>query len=90
MVRYVNLSAQNHLFIVFGITFCSLGYATGEISNFVGIPSFSIALWVAMKTMHFHIAHTNFFRTPLLFRIQGVPMNNLAPMKNCPGGCKVT
>ena len=28
------------------------------------------------------------------FRIQGVPTNNLAPMKNCPGGggggCKVT
>ena len=39
--------------------------------------------------------YQNFFRTP--FRIQGVPMNNLAPMKNCPGGgggggggCKVT
>ena len=35
--------------------------------------------------MQFHIAQTNFFRTPL-FPIQGVPMNNLAPMKNCPGG----
>ena len=23
------------------------------------------------------------------FCISGVPMNDLAPMKNCPGGCKV-
>ena len=54
-------------------------------STFVGIPPFSISLWVAMETMHFHIAHTMIFlRTPS-FRIWGVPMNNLAPMKNCPG-----
>ena len=52
-------------------------------STYVGIPPFSNPLWVAMETMHFHIAHTNFLRTPL-FRILGVPMNNLAPMKNCP------
>ena len=50
-------------------------------STFVGIPPFSNPLWVAMETMHFHIAHTKFFRTPS-FRIQGVPMNNSAPMKN--------
>ena len=37
-----------------------------------------------METMHFHIAHTNFFRKTS-FRIQVVPENNLAPMKNCPG-----
>ena len=55
-------------------------------STFVGIPPFSHPLWVAMETMHFHIAHTNFFlRTPS-FRIQGVPMNDLAAIKNCPGG----
>ena len=56
-------------------------------STFVGIPSFLNSQWVAMETMHFQIARTNFFflRTPL-FRIQGVPMNILAPMKNCPGG----
>ena len=55
-------------------------------STFVGIRPFSKPLWVAMETMHFHIAQTKFFlRTPS-FRIQGVPMNNLAPMKNCPGG----
>ena len=53
-------------------------------SNFVGRPPFSNSLWVAIETMHFHIAQTNFFRTPS-FHIQGVPMNNLAPMKNCPG-----
>ena len=55
--------------------------------TFVGVPPFSNPLWVAMETMHFHIAQTNFFRTPL-FRIQGVPINNLAPMKNCPGGAR--
>ena len=49
-------------------------------STFVGIPQFSNPLWVAMKTLHFHIAHTNILWTPS-FRIQGVPMNNLAPMK---------
>ena len=56
-----------------------------EISPFVGIPPFSNQLWVGMETMHFHIANTNFFRTTSI-RIQGVPMNNLSLMKNCPGG----
>ena len=46
------------------------------------VPPFSNPLWAAMETMHFHIARTNLFRTPS-FRIQGVPVNNLAPMKNC-------
>ena len=27
--------------------------------TFVGIPPFYNPLWVAMETMHFHIAHTN-------------------------------
>ena len=54
-------------------------------STFVCIPQFSNSLWVAMETMHFHIAHTKLFlRTPS-FLIQGVPINYLAPMKNCPG-----
>ena len=57
-------------------------------STFVGIPPFSNLLWVAMKTMHFHIAHTKkCLRTPS-FRIQEVPMNNLVPMKKCPGGAR--
>ena len=30
-------------------------------SAFVGIPPFSNPLWVAMETMHFYIAQTNFF-----------------------------
>ena len=50
-------------------------------SKFVGRPPFSNSLWVAIETMQFHIAQTKIFlRTPL-FRIYGVPMNNLAPMK---------
>ena len=55
-------------------------------SNFIGRPPFSNSLWVGIETMQFHIAQTQIFlRTPS-FPIQGVPMNNLAPMKNCPGG----
>ena len=27
-------------------------------------------------------------RRKIPFRIQGVPMNNLAPMRNCPGGAR--
>ena len=55
-------------------------------SNFIGRPPFSNSLWVGIETMLFHIAQTKIFlRTPS-FPIQGVPMNNLAPMKNCPGG----
>ena len=55
-------------------------------SNFIGRPPFSNSLWVGIETMQFHIAQTKMFlRTPS-FPIQGVPMNNLAPMKNCPGG----
>ena len=55
-------------------------------SNFIGRPPFSNLLWVGIETMQFHIAQNKFFlRTPS-FPIQGVPMNNLAPMKNCPGG----
>ena len=56
-------------------------------STFVGIPPFSNPLWVATETMHLYIARTNFFRTPS-FRIQGVPLNNFAPMKNCPGDAR--
>ena len=55
-------------------------------SNFIGRPPFSNSLWVGIETMLFHIAQTKIFlRTPS-FPIQGVPMNNLAPMNNCPGG----
>ena len=54
-------------------------------SNFEGRSPFSNSLWVAIETMQFHIAQTKIFlRTPS-FPIQGVPINNLATMINCPG-----
>ena len=34
-----------------------------------------------MGNMHFHIAHINIILMTTLFRIQGIPMNNLTPMK---------
>ena len=55
-------------------------------SNFIGRPPFSNSLWVDIGTMQFHIAQTKIFlRTPS-FPIQGVPMNNFAPMKIVLGG----
>ena len=55
-------------------------------SNFIGRPPFLNSQWVGIEAMQFHIAQTKIFlRTPS-FPIQGVPMNNLAPKKNCPGG----
>ena len=50
-------------------------------SNFVGRLPFIKSIWVALETMHFHIAHTKVFLRTLSFRMQGVPINNLAPMK---------
>ena len=38
-----------------------------------------------METMHFHIAHTKGFLGQLRFAFRGVPINNLAPIKNCSG-----
>ena len=55
-------------------------------STSVGRPPFSNSLWVAIETMQFHIAQTKIFLRIPSFPIQGVPMNNLTPMKNCPGG----
>ena len=55
--------------------------------DFVGIPPFlRIALPVAMETMHFHIAQTNLFFRITLLRIKGLPIKNLAHMRNYPGG----
>ena len=56
--------------------------------DFVDIPPFlSIALSVAMATMHFHIAQTGlFFETLFFLLIKEVPRNNLAPARNCSGG----
>ena len=50
--------------------------------EFVGLPAFSRFIeGVAMETMQVYIAHTKMFLRTTSFRIQGVPMNNLAPMK---------
>ena len=52
--------------------------------DFVGTsPFLRIALWVAMETMHFHIAPKNLY-WGTIFRIAVVPMNNMALIRNCP------
>ena len=54
--------------------------------DFVDTPPFlRMALRVAMVTMHFHKARTGLFFNGTFFSIQGVPGNNLAPMKDCSG-----
>ena len=53
---------------------------------FVGTPPFkSIALWVAIETMHLDIARISFFLGTTFWGMTGVPMNNSTPMKTCPG-----
>ena len=53
--------------------------------DFVGTPLFlRMALRVAMVTMYFNIARTGLF-LGLFLNTQGVPGNNLAPMKDCSG-----
>ena len=53
--------------------------------DLIGIsPFLRIALWVAMATMHFHIAQTDLF-VRNIFCIKGGSWNNLAHTKNCPG-----
>ena len=44
-----------------------------------------------METMHFHIANTKLFYDNFVSHSGGpipIPMNNLAPMRNCPGGAR--
>ena len=54
--------------------------------DFVDIsPFLRIASQVVMATMHFHIAQIDLF---YFFCTKGVPGNNLAPMRNCPGGAR--
>ena len=53
-------------------------------TDFVGTPPFlRIALWVAMVTMHFHIAQTCFIFRNIFCALRG-PGNNLSPTRNCP------
>ena len=47
---------------------------------------FKIVYWVARVTMRFHIAQTRFFLGTKCFRIYLVPVNDLVPLKYCPGG----
>ena len=39
-----------------------------------------------METMHFFIVQLSLSLRTKILCISGVPMNDLAPMKNCPGG----
>ena len=56
--------------------------------EFICIPYLlELRNWVAMVTMHFHIAQMSLC-LGTLFLIQGGPGNNLASMKNCHGGAK--
>ena len=54
-------------------------------SNFIGKPHLKFAMGWHRNHAISHSPNQFFLRTPS-FPIQGVPMNNLAPMKNCPGG----
>ena len=59
-------------------------------SIFVGTPPFLKPLSFAIEFMYFHIAKTGLIFMTTLFRISGVLKNNLAPMGNCPYGCRVS
>ena len=55
--------------------------------NFVCTPPCSrIVLTVAIETMHFFIVQLSLSLRTKILCVSGVPMNDLAPMKNCPGG----
>ena len=58
--------------------------------EFVGVVPIlmRITLRVAMETMRFEPSPNRIFRTTLS-HIYGVLINNLAPIRNCPG-CNVT
>ena len=43
---------------------------------------------VAMETMHFFIVQKSLSSRTKILCISGVPMNDLAPMQNCPGGAR--
>ena len=57
-------------------------------STFVGIPQIlKSAMGCHGNHAFSHSSYQNCLRTPS-FRIKGVPINNLAPMKNCPGDAR--
>ena len=49
-------------------------------------PCLRITSTIAMETMHFFIVQKSLSLRTKILCISGVPMNGLAPMKNCPGG----
>ena len=53
-------------------------------------PMLKIPLTIDMEAIHFCIVERRFIslRTKVVC-ISGVQVNDLGPMKNCPGGCKV-
>ena len=53
-------------------------------STYVGIPPFSYPLWVAMETMHFHIAYRNIFKDNLVLHSVG-PNKQFGTHEKCPG-----
>ena len=58
--------------------------------NVVCTPPFlRITLTVAMETVHFFIVQLSFSLRTKNLCISWVPINDLAPMKSCLGGCKV-
>ena len=44
-----------------------------------------VTLTVAMEAMHFCVVQLSLSLRSKILCISGVPMNDLAPMKNCPG-----
>ena len=54
-------------------------------STFVGISPFSNSLLVAMKTMYFHIAHTNFFFEDTFVSRPGGPNEQFGTHEKLPG-----
>ena len=55
-------------------------------STFVDIPPFSNPLWVAMETMHFHIAQTKIFFEDTFASHQGGPNEQFGTHKNLSWG----
>ena len=58
--------------------------------DFVGTPPFRrIALWVVMEAMHLTMARLILFAGIIFGGHAWVPMNNLIPMKTCPGEARL-
>ena len=61
----------------------------GDMSTFVCIPPFPNPLWVAMETMHFHIAQTIFFKDTFVLH-SGGPNKQFGTHEKLSWGRKVT